>query len=537
MVVAPTRTACVWCPDWSVTAAVHADPGLISVPVAVIGRGTRGGTVIAASTEARAAGVTAGLRRREAEARCAALVLLEHDPDRDGRAFEAVARVVETFTPRLVVDRPGRLSFPTRGPARYFGGDETLGVRVLTALRDAGTPRVRLGIADGGFTAWLAARVVDHAAVDGHPMVVGPGESGAFLAPRPVRVLGDPDLVGLLHRLGVRTLGAFAALPAADVVARFGASGALAHRRAAGMDDEPLALVDPPPEFAVVHEFDPPEARLDAAAFAAKALADRFLAALDRRGLACTRVVIEAETEHDEIHTRTWRHDGALTPAALAARARWQLDAWLTEAGVRSLGTTGGLIRLRYTPEQVIPTPTRQLGLWGTDAATHDRAAGAFARLQAMHGHDAVVTALRQGGRTPAEQVRWVPWGSPREPESGRALDAPWPGALLPPAPTRVFTPPVPVELLDDAGCAVGVSSRGECSAAPAWLRWPALPPGRGAVLGWAGPWAQDVRWWDRRAHRRCVLWQLVVDAGPDREVACLVAVERGRAALEALYD
>ena len=31
-------------------------------------------------------------------------------------------RAVEQLTPLLVLDRPGRLSFPTRGPSRYFGG-------------------------------------------------------------------------------------------------------------------------------------------------------------------------------------------------------------------------------------------------------------------------------------------------------------------------------------------------------------------------------------------------------------------------------
>jgi hypothetical protein len=53
-------------------------------------------------------------------------------------------------------------------------------------------------------------------------------------------------------------------------------------------------------------------------------------------------------------------------------------------------------------------------------------------------------------------------------------------------------------------------------------------------VVAWAGPWAYDLRWWAQR--RRRVLWQVVVDT-PDTEVACLVALERGRAAVEAIYD
>jgi hypothetical protein len=72
-------------------------------------------------------------------------------------------------------------------------------------------------------------------------------------------------------------------------------------------------------------------------------------------------------------------------------------------------------------------------------------------------------------------------------------------------------------------------------SAPPAALDCAALPGGGGVLVAWAGPWAHDLRWWSQR--RRRVLWQVVVDARADGEVACLVAVERGRAAVEALYD
>ena len=70
--------------------------------------------------------------------------------------------------------------------------------------------------------------------------------------------------------------------------------------------------------------------------------------------------------------------------------------------------------------------------------------------------------------------------------------------------------------------------------AQPAQLRCDALPGGGGQVRAWAGPWAYDVRWWDRVCRRRRALWQVVVG---EHDVACLVAVEHGRAAVEAVYD
>jgi protein ImuB len=104
------------------------------------------------------------------------------------------------------------------------------------------------------------------------------------------------------------------------------------------------------------------------------------------------------------------------------------------------------------------------------------------------------------------------------------------------PPPARVHAPPVPAELLDGSGAPVRVSGRGEPSAPPELLRSAVLPGGGGVVVAWAGPWAHDLRWWDRVTRRRRVLWQVVARC-EEEDVACLVAVEGGRAAVEAVYD
>jgi protein ImuB len=547
------RTACLWCPDWPVVALRSRDPGLAGTPVAVVERAERGLVVAAVSAEARAEGVTLGLRKREAEARCPGIAIAEADPQIEARAFELVARAVETFTPRFVLEEPGRLSFPTRGPSRYFGGDSTLAGRVLDAVHDTGVADARVGIADGGFAAELAARAAD----PGGARVVPPGESAAFLAPWPVAALDDAELADLLVRLGLRTLGALAVLPEGAVLGRFGPNGTRAHRLAWGIDGHAVPPAPPPPELVETAELDPPVAQVEAAAFVAKGLAERLLDRLGALGLTCSRVTIEAETEHGERLARCWRHEGALTPAALAARVRWQLEGWLTGDADRDTDAdddvpieelaTAGLTQLRLVPDEVLPASGRQLGFWGGDAAAGDRAARVLARVQGMLGHPAVVTAVPQGGRTPGERVRWVPWGDPREPArpinavaapGANALEVPpWPGTIPAPAPARVFDPPRSAELLDADGAPIVVSGRGDTPASPAHVRCAALPGAGGAVTAWAGPWAHDDRWWDSRARSRRAYWQLVVTAPDGEYVACLVAVSAGRAALEAIYD
>ncbi|MGH8983106.1 MAG: DNA polymerase Y family protein, partial [Acidimicrobiia bacterium] len=218
-------------------------------------------------------------------------------------------------------------------------------------------------------------------------------------------------------------------------------------------------------------------------------------------------------------------------------------DGPAAEASPTMEGATAGLTLLRLAPDEVVPAGGRLLGFWGGDQAAADRAGRVLARVQGMLGHPAVVSAVPQGGRTPTERVRWVPWGDPREPArpiaAVRAPGAnvaevpPWPGTIPGPAPARVLDPPRPARMLDHDGRPVTVTGRGDASASPAHLGCDALPGGGGAVSAWAGPWAHDLRWWDARSRARCARWHVVVAPG----VACLVALSGGRATVEAIYD
>ena len=157
-----------------------------------------------------------------------------------------------------------------------------------------------------------------------------------------------------------------------------------------------------------------------------------------------------------------------------------------------------------------------------TSKKVQNRNSRVFARVQGLLGPEQVVTVVPQGGRTPAERVHHVAWGEPREPEPGRSLDSAWPGAVPGPAPSKAcLASPPPATLLDEHGRAVTVTSRGEATGARG-AAVDALPGRGGEITAWAGPWPQDVRWWDRRGWTRRVHWQVVVG-----EVACLVRVER----------
>ena len=512
------RMMVVWCPDWPVIAAEIVDGYPAQEPVAVV----HANRVLATSPAARDEGVRRGLRKREAQGRCPHLIVVEHDPVRDARAFEPVLAAVEEVVAGVETLRPGVCALSAKGPARYFGGEEAAAERLIEQVAVRCAVEAQIGIAEGAFGAGLAARA---------GRIVPAGGTPEFLGGLAIAALGRPALADLLRRLGIHTLGEFAALPAGDVLSRFGFDAALAHRSAAGRDEQPFAPRQPPPDLDVGETFDEPLDRVDAAAFAGRALAERLHATLARHGLACTRLVIEAVTGNGEELCRTWRHDGLLSSAAIADRVRWQLDGWLTgtnRAGRAHTGPTAGIIRLRLVPAGLVTHLGLQQGLWGEAGEERDRAHRALTRVQGLLGPEAVLTAVESGGRGETDQLRLVPWGDERVPT--HPVEPPWPGRLPQPTPATVYPLPLPTQVLDATGEAVGVTARLAVTAAPAWV---VIGGEACEVTGWAGPWPVDERWWDGAEARRVARFQMLLADGR----ALLVVLDGGIWRIAAQYD
>ncbi|MER7082887.1 protein ImuB [Saccharopolyspora kobensis] len=549
----PPRRLVVWCPDWPVVAAARAAELGPLVPAAVFAANR----VVACSATARDSGVRRGMRRREAQGRCPELVVREHDPDRDARMFEPVVAAIEDMMPGVEIVRPGLVAVPARGPARYFGSEAGAAERVIDKIGAHVGVECQVGIADGLFAAVLAAR---------RGQLVASGLSQEFLAPLAVeeidqladrlsgrQVAEQVELVDLLRRLGIRTLGDFAALAPSDVATRFGRFALMMHRAAGGQEERPVLRRQPPPDLVISERLDPPVDRVDRAAFAAKVLADRLHVRLGELGLACTRLGISASTEHGEELHRVWRCAEPLTPSSTADRVRWQLDGWLNgRSGAQR--PTAGVSVLSLHPEEVVGAGGLQLDLLSAATGEADARAGrAFARVQGMLGPDAVLTGVLDGGRDLRDQVRFVPWGDERRPAS--EPDRPWPGRIPAPSPSVVPDSPWPAVVLDAEGRPVGITDRDRLTAAPHRVE---VSGGRSrAVSGWAGPWPVTERWWaellavagqtapaTQVPPRSSVRIQVVLEAdsgagGPDPdpgEVALLLVHERGRWWVQGAY-
>ena len=517
----------LWCPDWPITAALR-ELGLpFDASLALMDKGE----VYACSPAARSEGVKRGLRLREAQARCTDLIVKHYDPALDERVFEPVIAAIEKIMPGVQLLRPGLCAIHAQGPSRYYGCETSAASVLLSTLSTLGLTTARIGVADSPFAAEHAARATEvlEGAEQDSIWVVPPGESPQFLSSFPLEVLSEPRLAVLLRRLGIKTLGDFSALTVGDVRNRFGLEGAIAHRKASGLDHRSVVVRTPPPELDVVVDFEPALGRIDQLAFAFRTSAGRFVDRLRDAGLVCTVVRVVLHSESGEVSDRLWRHPRWFDADDLLDRVRWQLQG----GGLIEHGLQSGITRVQTIPDTVEDLGDHADGLWGTgpDEGIHN----GLSRVQSMLGHGAVLTAMIAGGRMLKDRRVLIPWGdlSGLNPTAVRATrQLPWPGTLPGPAPATVFDSPREVHVIDASGRSVDVDGRGMLTNAPAQFTPPDSNARQHRVHHWAGPWPINERWWDASG-RVLNRFQLVDETG----AAWLLLLEDHRWWAEASYD
>ena len=472
------RAAALWFPDWPVQAARLDSGDELAEPIAIAAQHR----VKVCSHAARQLGIRRGMRVRNAQAVAPELTVVDDNPDRDGRMFASLAASFDEVAASVEVLRPGLVVVDLDAAGRFHGSED----EALEMLIDAASRRgidAMAGAADEIATALIAARA---------SRVVAPGGSAEFLAAQPLGSLvaeeslaADADTVRALGQLGVSTLGELAKLPPNAVTTRFGTKGMRIHRIASAAPDRRVAPELPVEDFAVAITPEDPIERVDAAAFAARALAANLHERLKETGRNCLRLKVVAELGDGTRVERVWRTREALTEAGTADRVRWQLDGWLTSGG------SGAITSLILEPLEFAP-PEPVGELWA-DGASTDTARRVVERVQSQLGIDAVLQPRLVGGRGVAERVAMLPFGE--EPEVVEKQS--WPGAIPAPLPARlgggIDHPASRIMLISATGAPVIVTAEALLSAEPYGLAWGEK---RYLVTGWAGPWPVDAGWW-----------------------------------------
>jgi len=397
------------------------------------------------------------------------------------------------ISPRFEVIDRRRVMIDINGPARYFGGEDAVALRVAELFMAHGLV-CGVGVADG-YVATCAAALRSASGAPPVPVVVPAAGSQRYLEPMSVAQLVQiadlpAEFADLMGRLGIHTCGDLVRLPPQRLTARFGVVGEHAHRLALGNDRYPLVTVTPEVEQRIEVFFDDPVIQVDQVAFATKRLVDPVIDGLLRAGRICTRFDATIETEHGERVDRSWYLDGGFSVAAVVQRIRWQLEAWVDTPGA----VTAGVVLVAITIAETRAGSGEQIGLWGQRSRADDAAARSIDRLGALAGTDAVQMPIWNGGRLVDERYRLVPASSRDEFDAAapRHLRA-WRGAFGAMSPTQVRSEPLSIEVFDHRGHPVVVSGRGELSASPATM----VIDGRALqIIDHAGPWLIDQRWW-----------------------------------------
>jgi len=417
------RLACVFVPQLPLQAVLRREPEARGFAVALFDRAPQSphARVVAATEEARRAGVRTGMTGAQAGAACPTLRKVSAAAADVATAQAALADLGYAFAPRIDTEsaQQGRIFFEVGDLDRLYPEGEgaiAQGIQARAARLGLG---VRVAIASSKGIARVVTRARELA-------VVAQGRERAFLAPLPVTVLEDerpiaeraidpaqsrarrgghgaatgndngsagsgskkggganalPEVGVALKRWGIATVGALAMLPAAEVTLRLGPAGARAHRLASGVDDEPFVPRLPADALEEGIELDYPIYEIEPLSFLLRGVIDRALARLACRSLACAGITLRL----------------ALDPRGLDVREI------LIAAPTRESSTLLDLVRLdlaRRPPDAavvgatLIALPARvratQLDFQRPAGPAPDRLAATLARLAALVGPENV---------------------------------------------------------------------------------------------------------------------------------------------------
>src|SRR5260221_7471154 len=226
--------ACVWIPLFPLRCEEARQGGLANYPTALLAPDTTR-KLWQVSSLARHAGVKPGMTVSQAIGLCPTLRLIEPDPVHYDERFARLLAALNEISPVIESGELGLAYVGCDGLEGIFGSPGKIVDAIECVVR--GTWCVRIGWGRGKFAAWVAAS----RAKPDEAIVVPPGGERKFLSTQPIAVLSlDPDTHRRLRQLGIRTLGALAALPEEAVMAQFGAVGRRLWRLAAGHIVEPV---------------------------------------------------------------------------------------------------------------------------------------------------------------------------------------------------------------------------------------------------------------------------------------------------------
>lgn len=258
--------------------------------------------MVALDRSATLLGLAPGEAVADARARAPELHVAASDPTGDARALEALADWAQRYAPIVGLDRQSAtiaggiggdagLWLDATGCAHLFGGEEEMLLDLRHRIECLGFS-ARVAMAGTPGAAWALAR---YAEAESGVIVAEPEAEREMVSGLSVASLRLPAVVtSNLMRLGLKRIGDVAAAPRAPLFARFGEVLARRLDQTLGVVEEPLVPVRAAPAFSARLVFPDGIGTPDDLALAARRLAERLSAQLDRAQQGARRIELAA---------------------------------------------------------------------------------------------------------------------------------------------------------------------------------------------------------------------------------------------------
>ena len=411
----PTFYACLYVREFPAQAMLRLRPQLKESPVAILEGDPPRQRVCSLNARAHALGVEAGTTRAELEV-FPGVTQLPRSLAEEASARAALLQCAGQFSPR-VEDRSEGTHFcailDIAGTEKLFGPPEKLAQKLLAAVRALGFQASIVASANMD-AALCLARSLNPRTTATSPLagwstaVIPPGEEAAALQHLPLAVLPlTPEQAETFARWGIVTLGALAALPEKELIARLGQEGRRLRQLARGEAPHLLVPADPPFTLEDRIELDSRVELLDSLLFVLGVLLDHLIARAAAQILALASVTVTLTLEGEGTHTRT--HSRTVRPALPGNDRRLWLK--LLHLDLQAHPPSAAILSVTLSADPG-STSKVQLGLFSPQLPEPARLDVTLARIRAIVGESRVGRAVLEDTHRP-DSFRVEPFAIP----------------------------------------------------------------------------------------------------------------------------
>lgn len=481
--------AAIHVPDFALQCVLRREPELRDCALAVVDGGLPA-RIRQFTPAARARGVAAGMTTTQGLGRCPALLF--RTPGSLEVESACLLQCAETFSPWLEATGEGVVTIEWRGgmePRRRGDAEDEKHRGVCVSQAEALVGR----LADCNFTAQIGlAEMPDLALLAAHcatPVRVV-ADAADFLQPLPLDTLSaDAAMCAaevqaarvrvfqILRRWGIHTLGAFAALPRDQVVARLGTVAAEMWDRASGRARRPLRLVRAPEIFAEAMELEHEVETLEPLLFILRRFAEQLAARLTAAYRVAATLSLRLVFAAGAPHAREFRIPAPTCDVDVLFR--------ILETHLEGVTAAAPIVAVALG---ALPTRAeqRQFSLFESGLRDPNKFFETLARLHALLGNDRAGTPVAEDSHRPdafhlaTPSFDETPNASPAEPPPGPSLQR--------------YRPPLHADVQASAGRPLHVFSE----------------KAFGEITACRGPWRGSGDWWSDRAWDRTE-WDIAV--------------------------